>query len=280
MIIGCFATAAGLLIGRHYGNSLAKVEIPDVSIGSTVAAAGAPATTTALPSGEPASTGVAPTAAPAETFPPADPEAQNFLITGADNNSCIDPDSPYAKAFGDRSTMGERSDTVMVMRVDPSTKRAAVLSFPRDLWVTIAGRNNKNRINDAYVRNDPTRLIETIALNFGVPIDHFIQIDFCAFKTIVDSVDGGRRRAVHLPGARHPHRPVRPHPRLLLLRRRQRARVRPVPLLPVLQREHREVGQRSRAATSAGSPASRTSSGGCSTRRSTRASSTRASSVA
>ena len=34
--------------------------------------------------------------APVETFPPAEPPAKNFLITGADNNSCVDPDSPYA----------------------------------------------------------------------------------------------------------------------------------------------------------------------------------------
>ncbi|MEZ5251282.1 MAG: hypothetical protein R2713_19300 [Ilumatobacteraceae bacterium] len=71
--------------------------------------------------------------APPETFPPADPGAKNFLITGADNNACIDPDSPYAAAFGNREGMGERSDTIMIMRADPSTKRAAVPSFPRDL---------------------------------------------------------------------------------------------------------------------------------------------------
>src|SRR5262245_20066299 len=43
---------------------------------------------------------------PVATFPEADPEASNFLITGADNGACIDPDSPYAGAFGDREGMG------------------------------------------------------------------------------------------------------------------------------------------------------------------------------
>ena len=76
---------------------------------------------------------------PVATFPEADPEAQNFLITGADNGACIDPDSPYAGAFGDREGMGERSDTIMVLRVDPDADRVAVLSFPRDLYVDIAG---------------------------------------------------------------------------------------------------------------------------------------------
>ncbi len=127
---------------------------------------------------------------PTETFPKADPEAKNFLITGSDNNACVDPDSPFAGAFGDRKSLGERSDTIMVMRVDPSTSQAAVLSFPRDLWVTIAGRDSESRINSAYAKNDPTALIATIYDNFGIGIDHFVQVDFCAFKTLVDAVGG------------------------------------------------------------------------------------------
>jgi LCP family protein required for cell wall assembly len=128
--------------------------------------------------------------APTSTFPPAEPEAQNFLITGADNNSCIDPDSPYAPAFGDRSDFGERSDTIMMWRINPETSQAAVLSFPRDLWVTIAGRSSPQRINAAYQRDNSQRLIDTIYQNFGIVTDHTIQIDFCAFKTLVDAVHG------------------------------------------------------------------------------------------
>jgi LCP family protein required for cell wall assembly len=125
----------------------------------------------------------------AASFPPAEPDAKNFLITGADNNACVDPDSPYAPAFGDRTGFGERSDTIMVWRINPSTRQVAILSFPRDLYVNVAG-GNKARINTAYRRDDPTRLRETIFSNFGVPIDHYIQVDFCAFKRLVDGVGG------------------------------------------------------------------------------------------
>ncbi|MCX6519497.1 MAG: LCP family protein [Actinobacteria bacterium] len=193
VILGCFGAAGGLVVSRYYGNTLNRVELADptasTQVGTTAPSDGSDAT---LPVGtvvidETATTEVG---APPETFPEADPEAKNFLITGADNNACIDPNSPYAAAFGNRESMGERSDTIMIMRVDPSTKRAAVLSFPRDLWVTIAGRNSKNRINSAYVRDDPTRLLGTIYNNFGIEVDHFIQIDFCAFKTIVDGLGG------------------------------------------------------------------------------------------
>lgn len=128
--------------------------------------------------------------APVETFPLAEPSARNILITGADNNSCIEPDSPYYAAFGNRDGFGERSDTIMMWRINPSTSQVAVLSFPRDLWVNIDGRSGKGRINEAYERDDPQRLINTIFQNFGIHTDHYIQVDFCAFKTLVDAVDG------------------------------------------------------------------------------------------
>jgi LCP family protein required for cell wall assembly len=65
-----------------------------------------------------------------------------------------------------------------------------VLSFPRDLYVKIAGSNSRSRINSAYRRDDPQRLINTIYQNFGIGIDHYIQVDFCTFKTLVDAVGG------------------------------------------------------------------------------------------
>jgi LCP family protein required for cell wall assembly len=206
VITGCFAGAGALLVARNISNSIAKVELPDAAIPpqtvTPVNSVVIPSVSTlpgATPTVVPPSTRPGETAPPTveaqstvppETFPPADPTAKNFLITGADNNACIEPDSPYAGAFGDREGFGERSDTVMVMRVDPANKRAAILSFPRDLWVMINGKNAKGRINSAYVKDDPTRLILTIGDNFRVGIDHFIQVDFCAFKTLVDAVGG------------------------------------------------------------------------------------------
>ncbi len=124
------------------------------------------------------------------TFPAADPEAQNFLIAGSDANACVDPNSQWAGAADpSRENIGNRSDTIMIMRVDPSSRQAAVLSFPRDLWVKIPGKG-KGRINSAYIRNDYTLLAQTIYDNFGIEVDHYIQVDFCAFKRIVDAVGG------------------------------------------------------------------------------------------
>jgi LCP family protein required for cell wall assembly len=125
-----------------------------------------------------------------DSFPPLDPQAQNFLIAGSDANACVDATSPWAGAADPvRESRGSRSDTIMVLRVDPVLHEAAVLSFPRDLWVMIPGRG-KGRLNSAYVENDYALLAQTIYDNFGVVVDHYIQLDFCAFKRIVDAIGG------------------------------------------------------------------------------------------
>jgi LCP family protein required for cell wall assembly len=78
----------------------------------------------------------------------------------------------------------------MMWRVNPSTSEVAVLSFPRDLFVDIAGSSRKGRINEAYERDNPQKLIDTIYQNFGINTDHFVQVDFCAFRTLVNAVGG------------------------------------------------------------------------------------------
>jgi len=125
-------------------------------------------------------------------LPVGDLTAKNYLVTGSDNSSCIDPDSPYAGSIGDRTAGGERSDTIMVIRVNPLDNQAAILSFPRDLWVSLADSTRKNRINVAFDRKNPNRLIRTIKQNFDIPIDHYVNIDFCAFTEIVDALGGVR----------------------------------------------------------------------------------------
>jgi LCP family protein required for cell wall assembly len=176
VVIGCVVGAVGLVYGKQQLDGTLAGQA--LSVSTTVYR---PVTTDAVLGG--------PTSVPV-TFPEADPNAVNFLITGSDANACVDPDSPWAGAADpSRDTIGSRSDTIMVMRVDPTTSQAAVLSFPRDLWVDIPGRA-KNRINTAAVPGDSTVLAQTIYDNFGITIDHYLQVDFCAFKLIVDAVGG------------------------------------------------------------------------------------------
>jgi LCP family protein required for cell wall assembly len=178
--LACFATAAGLATGQWVLSERRLVDIDPVDP-STLNAAGdgpsiiLPGATTTLPQDA--------TGATTTSIVLAEPDAANFLVVGSDNGGCSDQ-----VGTGDRDDLGERSDTIMVWRANPETNQLAVLSFPRDLYVDIGGR--RDRINTAYRRDDPTRLIETLAANFGVPVDHYVQVDFCAFRELVDAVGG------------------------------------------------------------------------------------------
>jgi LCP family protein required for cell wall assembly len=177
--IACFATAG--LVAYSYGKlgdrKLAIIERrPSVSV---------PSELTVPPTTDPFATD------DTVVVPVGDVNASNFLLAGSDNRSCIDPDSPYAGAFLEEGqNIGERSDTIIVLRVDPDTNQAALLSFPRDLWVKIPGRSSKSKINSAFDRENPSKLIQTIEENFGIPVDHYINVDFCAFRDIVNAVGG------------------------------------------------------------------------------------------
>ena len=178
IVVLCFAGAVGLLIGKSAGEKRRTVAI-NLPSNKPQPAAQQSAVTAAPGQTLPIDTGTP------DTFPEADPTAMNFLVTGADNStdsSCVN-----LQDKGPRS--GERSDTIMVIRLDPATKRSAVLSFPRDLWVRVPGHGTE-RINGAYRRDNPQLLIDTIYQEFGLTIDHFIQIDFCAFQRLVKGIGG------------------------------------------------------------------------------------------
>jgi LCP family protein required for cell wall assembly len=104
-------------------------------------------------------------------------DATTFLIVGVD-------------ARADQPEIGSRGDTIMLLRVDPSRQTMHLLSVPRDLWVDIPGRSSPNRINTAAKTNDPQDLVAVLETELGISVDHYIQIDFDAFKDLVDLADG------------------------------------------------------------------------------------------
>jgi polyisoprenyl-teichoic acid--peptidoglycan teichoic acid transferase len=110
-------------------------------------------------------------------------EPQNYLLVGTDSAARLDPNDPAA-----RIDQGVLSDTIMVLRVDPAQTQAQLLSFPRDLWVTIPNWG-ESKINAALSAGRES-LIATIQENFGIPINHYVEVDFLGFKGLVEAVDG------------------------------------------------------------------------------------------
>lgn len=90
-----------------------------------------------------------------------------------------------------------RTDTMILLTIDPATKTGGILSIPRDLWVNIPGFD-PGKINTAYFLGEayrvpgggPALAMQTVEHTLGVPIDYYAQIDFQAFIDFVDRVGG------------------------------------------------------------------------------------------
>jgi polyisoprenyl-teichoic acid--peptidoglycan teichoic acid transferase len=108
----------------------------------------------------------------------------NLLVVGSDSRESLD--DADGSRYGDVG--GQRNDTTLVVRVEPARKRISMLSIPRDLVVPIAG-GAENRIN-AALTGGPGELVKTIEQNFGIPIHHYVLIDFDGFRAIVDALGG------------------------------------------------------------------------------------------
>lgn len=90
-----------------------------------------------------------------------------------------------------------RSDTMILLTLDPLTLTAGILSVPRDLWVAIPGFKH-GKINTAYYLGDAYQLpgagpglaVKTVEQFLGVPINYYAQIDFGAFVSFIDEIGG------------------------------------------------------------------------------------------
>jgi LCP family protein required for cell wall assembly len=110
-------------------------------------------------------------------------EAGNFLIIGSDSRKDLNNE----QAFGNESETGPpKSDTLMVVHIDPEAKTSLLVSFPRDLIVNVPG-HGEDLINSAF-NDGPQKVIDTLKENFDVKINHYVEVNFTAFTGIVDAV--------------------------------------------------------------------------------------------
>jgi LCP family protein required for cell wall assembly len=118
----------------------------------------------------------------------------NVLLIGSDSRVGETP--AEALQFGNQSDAGgQRSDTIKIVHVDPSTGTASSLSIPRDTYVTLSGvpastgLASQNKINAAF-GSGPDALIQTIENTFGIPISHYIVINFFGLEDAVNALGG------------------------------------------------------------------------------------------
>ena len=102
---------------------------------------------------------------------------QTILILGSDRR-------PKQNAEG---AAGARSDTIMLVRLDPHKEATAIMSLPRDLKVNIPG-HGVDKINAAYEVGGPALTLETVKQLTGLPINHLINVTFKGFWRAVNAV--------------------------------------------------------------------------------------------
>ena len=90
-----------------------------------------------------------------------------------------------------------RTDSMILLTIDPVTKSAGMLSIPRDLWVEVPGFGH-NKINSAYQLGEGSRLpgggpglaVSTVEQFLGITVNYYAQIDFSAFERFIDEIGG------------------------------------------------------------------------------------------
>jgi polyisoprenyl-teichoic acid--peptidoglycan teichoic acid transferase len=186
-------SALAFSVARQVAVDSASVFDQPVSIEQLVAAQPSPTplppTFTPQPTTAPGETAVVNTPAPTASLDPAaqyvwsDPRRINILLLGIDQRSALNDPGPF------------RTDTMMLVSVDPIRKTAGILSIPRDLWVSIPGYqpgriNTANYLGDAngYPGGGPALALETVRQTLGWSVDKYILINFDVFTTMVNVV--------------------------------------------------------------------------------------------
>jgi LCP family protein required for cell wall assembly len=108
--------------------------------------------------------------------PPIDfpPYVVNIMLLGSDRRP---------------NTTGYRTDTLLILSLDPIANKATMISIPRDFYVYIPGWK-VDRINTAEPRGGFTMLADTVLYNLGIPLHHWVKVEFSGLREAVDILGG------------------------------------------------------------------------------------------
>lgn len=88
-----------------------------------------------------------------------------------------------------RGEENSRSDTMILVSIDKKNKKIKLTSFLRDTYVTVPGQGDM-KLNAACFYGGPKLVMDTIEYNFGINIDHYMLVDFEAFRGVIDAIGG------------------------------------------------------------------------------------------
>lgn len=117
---------------------------------------------------------------------PAEQPGNTVLLVGSDAREDLTPEE--RNRLGTGSSQGRRTDTMMLLHT-PADGRAALISLPRDSYVSIPGHGS-NKLNAAYSFGGPELLVATVEANTGIRIDGYLEIGMLGLVDTVDAVGG------------------------------------------------------------------------------------------
>ena len=113
---------------------------------------------------------------------------ENILLVGSTTRCGLKVQN---KAYGlcSQGVTGVNSDVVMILHLNLTTNQVSILSLPRDVFVPNARIDGANKI-DAALYNGPSQLVAAIQEDFGIPINHYVELNFDTFADVVNVLGG------------------------------------------------------------------------------------------
>jgi LCP family protein required for cell wall assembly len=118
----------------------------------------------------------------------ADAGTENILMVGSTDRCAL---TVQNAAYGlcSEGVDGVNSDVVMILHLDPNKHSVSILSIPRDLFVPNARTTGANKI-DAALYQGPSQLVAAINEDLGIPIQHYVVLNFDSFANVVNALGG------------------------------------------------------------------------------------------
>jgi LCP family protein required for cell wall assembly len=118
----------------------------------------------------------------------ADAGTENILMVGSTDRCALKVQNA-AYGLCSQGVNGVNSDVVMILHLDPAKHTVSILSIPRDLFVPNARTTGANKI-DAGLFQGPSQLVSSINENLGIPIQHYVVLNFDTFANVVNALGG------------------------------------------------------------------------------------------
>jgi LCP family protein required for cell wall assembly len=117
-----------------------------------------------------------------------DQGTQNILLVGSTSRCAL---TVQATVYGlcSAGVDGVNSDVVMILHLNPAVPSVSILSIPRDLFVPNARKEGAYKI-DAALEEGPSQLVAAVEEDFGIPIQHYVELNFDSFGNVVNTLGG------------------------------------------------------------------------------------------